>query len=330
MRSAIIGLLALAVAMLAASGCGDESASGEAGRPTKLTVGLVPIADAAPIQLGIEKGFFAQEGLDVEVRTAQGGAEIVAQAISGDVQVGFSNTPSLLQAASEGVPVEIVAPAAGSPPRSRRGEDIEGAAMVRRDSPIRSYADLAGKTVAVNALGALADLGLNAALGRHGVDRGDVERLEVPFPDMLPALDAGRVDVALLATPFKTMAEQAGDYRAIGYPIHELRPELIYLGYFVSREWAEENEEVLGRFLSALRRTMLYAAGHERQTRRAVGELTDLPRELLPALPKLNRRPDCSELTDSSALLARLMVKYGALEQEPDLEELIRPGFCDG
>jgi ABC-type nitrate/sulfonate/bicarbonate transport system substrate-binding protein len=323
----------IAVAALAASGCGDDAPSGERsqGEPTKLTVGLVPIADVAPVYLGIENGFFEDEGLEVEIQIAQGGAEIVPQVMSGDVQIGFSNTPTLFSAAVEGVPIQIAAPAGGSPPKKEgRGENVEGALMVKNDSPIRDYADLAGKTVAVNTLGNVIDVTVNAALERHGVDHSTVERLEVPFPDMLAALDAGRVDAAFLATPFKTIAEQSGDYRAVGFPIYEARPELIYIGYFVSRRWAENNEDVLERFLSALRRSMLYAAEHEQETRETLGKFTELPKDLLPALPPLNRRPDCEELEVSSKLLAGLMVKYGALDRQPDLDELIRPGFCDG
>jgi NitT/TauT family transport system substrate-binding protein len=316
-------VIALALAIF---GCGAEDSD-----RTKLTVGVVPIADVAPVQVGIDQGFFRDEGLDVELHTGRGGAEIVPQVVSGDVQVGFSSTPTLLTAATEGLPIEIVAPAVGSPPRKEgHGENVEGALMVTKDSAIRGYADLAGKTVAVNALGNVIDVTLNAALDRHGVDHTGVKRLEVPFPDMLAALDAGRVDAAFLATPFKTIAEQSGKYRAVGFSIYETRPELIHTTYFVSREWADGNEQVLERFLSALRRSMLYAAEHEPETRKAVGSLVELPANVIDALPPINRRPDCEELQVSSELMADLMVEYGALERPPDLEALIRPGFCDG
>jgi NitT/TauT family transport system substrate-binding protein len=327
-------MLACAITLaLAASGCGDEIAGGERsqGERAKLTVGVVPIADVAPVRLGIDKGFFEDAGLEVEIHTGQAGAEIVPQVMSGDVQVGFSSTPTLFSAATEGLPIEIVAPAVGSPPRKKgRGENVEGALMVGDGSQIRGYADLAGKTVAVNALGNVIDVTLNAALERHGVDHTRVERLEVPFPDMLAALDAGSVDAAFLATPFKTIAEQSGDYRAVGFSIYETRPELIHTTYFVAREWADDNEPVLERFLRALRRSMLYAADHPQETREAVGELVGLSEDVIGALPPINRRPDCEELEVSSELIAGLMVKYRALERAPDLDALIRPGFCDG
>jgi NitT/TauT family transport system substrate-binding protein len=330
LRAGIVAM-ALAVAATAAAGCGQEAVGGaesENGR-TKLTVGLVPVYELAPVYLGIEKGFFADEGLELEVQTAQVGAEIVPQVLSGSVQVGFSNTPSLFSAAETGLPVEIVAPAGGSP-RAREGKEDtdQGAVMVKNDSPIRGYADLAGMTVAVNTVGNVLDVTLRAALAEHGVGAARVEHLEVPFPDMLAAFDAGRVDAAFVTPAFETIAK-SGDYRAIGFPFVDVRPDLVFAGYFVSREWAEQNPEVLERFLAALRRSMEYAAEHELQTRAAIGEFTELPAEVVRAVPIGNRRPDCQELATSSELLGELMVRYGALKREPDLGELIRPGFCD-
>jgi NitT/TauT family transport system substrate-binding protein len=310
------------VAAMCAPGCG--SAGVNDGASAKLTVALVPIHEVAPVYLGIEKGFFEDEDLRLDVRTVQGGADVVPQVLSGDVQIGFSNTPTLLAAAATGLPVEIVAPARGR----GTGPSREGAVIVRRDSPIRGYADLVGRTVAVNALGNVVDLTLSATLDRHGVDRDDVERLEVPFPDMLAALDAGRVDAAFIASPFKTSAERSGEYRSIGFPLDEVRPGFVFTSYFVSRRWADHNQEILDRFLRALRRSMLYAARHERETRAAIAEFTALPEDLAGAIPIGNPKPDCAELMASTAVLAGLMVDYGALERVPDLDNLMRPGFC--
>jgi NitT/TauT family transport system substrate-binding protein len=320
--------VALAAVVPVASGCGEQAAGGAEDGRTRLTVQLVPVYEVVPVPLGIEKGFFADEGLDVEVQVAQGGAEAVPQVLGGDVQIGFSNTPSLFSAAAEGLPVEIVAPAGGSPRARTEKEDIDqGAVMVKEDSPIRGYADLAGRTVAVNTLGNVLDVTLNAALEEHGVDPGRVERLEVPFPDMLAALDAGHVDAVFVTPPFETIANSGG-YRAVGFPFLDLRPDLVFAGYFVSREWADENADVLERFLRALRRSMVYAAEHERETRAAIAGFTELPDDLVSEVPLGNRRPDCEELVTSSEVLSGLMVEYGALDRAPDLDELIRPGFC--
>ena len=85
-------LLALACAT-ALVACGDDEPSGGSG-PTKLKVGVIPIADVAPLYLGIEKGFFKEESLEIEPVLAEGGAAIVPAVISGANQIGFSNATS--------------------------------------------------------------------------------------------------------------------------------------------------------------------------------------------------------------------------------------------
>jgi NitT/TauT family transport system substrate-binding protein len=320
----------LAAGALVTAGCGGHGGGGDAtvdGR-TRLTVQLLPIWDVAPVYLGIKKGFFADEDLELDLQLAQGGAETVPLVLNGSVHIGYSNTPSLLNAAVAGLPIEIVAPAAGPPPKKQgNGENLEGSVMVPRDSSIRSYADLEGKTVAVNALGSVADLTLKAALDKHGIDPTNVENLEVPFPDMQAALESGAVDV--MVSPFKTVAELSGDYRSVAFPVLDVRPDLVYTGYFVSRQWADENPDVLDRFLAALHRSMIYAADHERETRATLAEFTELPRDLIPIIPIGNRQPECQELETSSEVLARLMIEDDALDRAPDLDELIRPVFCD-
>jgi NitT/TauT family transport system substrate-binding protein len=320
-------LAMLAVTALAVAGCGGDEAGGSA--QTKLTVQVVPVYDVAPIYLGIEKGFFAEQDLELEIQTAQGGPETIPQVLDGGVQIGYSNTPSLLTAAARGLPIEIIAPAGRSPGlKQGNGENLEGAVMVTEGSSIRTYADLEGKTVAVNTLANVGDLTLNATLEKHGVDHTTVEYVEVPFPDMLGALDAGRVDAAVVVSPFKTIAEQSRGFRSVVFPILETRPELVYTGYFVSRNWAADNKRALERFRLALHKSLTYAATHERETRETIAEFTELPKEIVPRIPIADHRPDCEGLRTSSELLVRLMVEYGVLDGGPDLDDLIRPGFC--
>lgn len=322
-----IVLAMLAVTALTVAACGGDEAGGSG--PTKLTVQLVPIYDVAPIYLGIEKGFYREQDIELEIQTAQGGAETIPQVLEGGVQIGYSNTPSLFTAAARGLPIEIIAPAGRSPGRKHGdGENLEGAVMVKHDSPIRSYPDLEGKTVAVNTLANVGDLTLNATLEKHGIDHTTVEYLEVPFPDMLAALDAGRVDAVVIVSPFKTIAEQSRRYRAVIFPILETRPDLVYTSYFASREWAAANEEVLERFRAALHKSLTYAATHERETRETIAEITELREDIVPRIPLADHRPDCEGLRTSSELLVRLLVEYTGLDRRPDLDQLIRPGFC--
>jgi NitT/TauT family transport system substrate-binding protein len=283
-----------------------------------------------PVHLGIKKGFFKEQDLELEIQTAQGGAEIIPLVMNGSVQIGYSNTPSLFIASVKGLPIQIVAPAGSTVAKKEgNGENLVAAVMVRRDGPIRSAKDLEGRTVAVNTLKNISDVTASGALEKRGVDYTKVKYLEVPLPDMLAALDARRVDAIWIVSPFKTIAEQSGKYRSVLFPLYETRPGQVNTAYFVSKRWAEENEDVLERFLTALRKSMDYAASHEQETRQTLGEYTELPKKLIPQIPIGGRLPDCEELEASSKLLSGLMVRYDALPRQPDLGELIRPGFCD-
>jgi ABC-type nitrate/sulfonate/bicarbonate transport system substrate-binding protein len=133
LRTGIACVLPIALAIaaaLAGSGCNDGDASGAGSEtthdvlghgPTKLTVGLVPVTDVAPVQLGIEKGFFEVEGLDVEIRTAKSGAEIVPQVMSGDVQVGYSSTRRCSPRRPGGCRSRSSPPQSGARPASEAG-----------------------------------------------------------------------------------------------------------------------------------------------------------------------------------------------------------------
>jgi NitT/TauT family transport system substrate-binding protein len=324
--------MAAALAALAV-GCGGDDEPASKNERTTLTVQVLPISDVVPVYLGQKKGFFSKRGIDLKLQTAQGGAEIVPLVLNGSVQIGYSNTPSLFIAAVRGLPLQIVAPADGGVPRELqdpKGTDQVEAIMVRKDSPIRRPEDLAGKTIAVNTLKNISEVATRAALEKHRVDDSTVKWFEVPLPDMLATLDARRVDAAYIVAPFKTIGEQTGRYRSVLFPQIDTRPGMVNTAYFTSRKWAEENRDVLDRFLAGLRESMDYAEGHDAEMRRTIGEYAKVPPAVLPEMPIGARKPACGELRPSSERLAGLMVKYGALSEMPDLDELIRPDFCEG
>src|ERR1700742_4454193 len=103
MRRRWIQFLAVGGACVALGvGCGgdDEEPAGSSNAPAQaeavtLKVGVIPIADVAPLYLGIKKGFFKEEKLTIEPQLAEGGAAIIPSVMSGDYQIGFSNAVSL-------------------------------------------------------------------------------------------------------------------------------------------------------------------------------------------------------------------------------------------
>ena len=316
-------LLALACAA-GAAGCGDDDGNGgggggggEAG-PTTLKVGVIPIADVAPLYLGMKKGFFEEVQLKIEPQLAEGGAAITPAVLSGDFQIGFSNTISLLIAASKDLPVQIISQGVLA---GKAEKEAWADLLVLKDGPIKEPKDLEGKTIAVNTLKNICEVTIKASLEPEGVAVDTLKFAEVPFPDMNAALEAGRVDGACVVEPFVSQGK-AGKARGIDPFYVRTAPDLTVATYFTSRQYAEQNGDVVDRFVEAMNKSLTYAQSHPDEVRKVLLDYTEIPPEAVEQIKLPIWRPDLNEPTIE--LLSELSVKYGLIEEQPDLDELIR------
>jgi NitT/TauT family transport system substrate-binding protein len=248
----------------AAAANDDEDGGGrQDGERTSVSVGVLPIADVAPLHLGIEKGFFDEEGLDVEPQVIQGGAAVVTGVVSGDLALGFAATEPLIHAKARGLPVQIVATgnqAAADPDEAWAG------LMVREGGGVRSPQDLEGRTIAVNAVRGTAQLTILAVLERDGVDVSTLDFVEVPFPDMPAALTEGRVPAVAAVEPFVTAIDQRGGQNLVPY-FSGLEPGMTIGTYFTLERTIDQDRETVAAFQRAMNRSLEYARAHEEEAR---------------------------------------------------------------
>ena len=316
----VAALLVALACTVGATACGDDDDGGGGGgaEPATLNVGVIPIADVAPLYLGIDKGFFKEQQLTIKPQLAEGGAAITPAVVSGDFQIGFSNTISLLIAASEDLPVQIISQGVlGGKSEEEAWADL----LVLKDGPIKEPKDLEGKTIAVNTLKNICEVTIKASLEQEGVAVDTLEFTEVPFPDMNAALEAGRVDAACVVEPFVSQGK-AGKARGIAPFYVRTAPDLTVATYFTSTQYAEENADVVDRFVQAMNKSLTYAESHPDEVRKALLDYTEIPPEAAEAIKLPVWRPDLNEPTIE--LLSELSLKYGLIEEQPDLEELIR------
>jgi NitT/TauT family transport system substrate-binding protein len=317
-------LLALGIAAaLAAGGCGDdeEEAGGGGGETaaeqTTLRVGVIPIADVAPLYLGIKQGFFEEQNLAIEPQLAEGGAAITPAVLSGDFQIGFSNTISLLIAASKDLPVTIISQGVlGGKTEDEAWADL----LVLKDGPIKEPKDLEGKTIAVNTLKNICEVTIRKSLSDMGVDDSTLKWTEVPFPDMNAALEAERVDGACVVEPFVSQGK-AGKARGIDPFYVNTAPDLTVATYFTSKQYAEENADVVERFVTAMEQSLDFAQQNPDAVRDVLTEYTQIPPEAAANIKLPQWRQDIT--LDTVELLSQLSLEYGLIESEPDLGELI-------
>ena len=314
---AVVAALAIA---LAAVSCGDDDGGGggDSSGTQTLKVGVIPIADVAPLYLGIDKGFFKDEQLKIEPQLAEGGAAITPAVVSGDFQIGFSNTISLLIAASKDLPVEIISQGVLA---GKSEEDAWADLLVLKDGPIEDGKDLEGKTIAVNTLENICEVTIKASLEKDGVDVDKLKFTEVPFPDMNAALEQKRVDAACVVEPFVSQGK-AGAAKGIDPFYVRTAPDLTIATYFTSKQYAEENADTVDRFVRAMNKSLEYAQAHPDEVRKVLLDYTEIPPEAAEAIQLPTWRTDLNEPTIEK--LSELSKKYGLIEEEPDLEELIR------
>ncbi|MEU9167513.1 ABC transporter substrate-binding protein [Streptomyces sp. NPDC048420] len=323
MRRRILGLVAAVVTVATAAGCGSSSpgsggssASGGS-KTTKVTVGIIPIVDVAPLYLGQKKGFFAERGIDLKMELAQGGAAIVPGVVSGQFQFGFSNVTSLMIAETKGVPIKSVVN--GVATNGKVGADVTGVA-VKKDSPIKSAKDLAGKTVAVNTLQNIGDTTVRESVRKAGGDPSKVKFLEMPFDQMPAALDGGQVDAAWMGEPALTIAKGQGA-RVVASPFAETDPKLTAATYFAATKLTKENPDLVNKFTEAMTESLKYASEHPDEARQILTTYTKIDGEVLKKLTL----PSWPAAVDMASLqkLAALGEEDGIFgDKKPDLDAL--------
>jgi NitT/TauT family transport system substrate-binding protein len=204
-----LGILAVILLALAASlPAGGGAVAPPGSDPVR--VGHMPIFAFAPFFVALDKGYFEEEGIAVELVRFRTGSEMIAPLAAGHLEVGGGEAgPALLNAVAQGFDVRAVAALASQPPGY-------GAVplLVRRDlyesGAVNSPADLAGRKVAVNTYRGNAEYLLAAALEGTGVALEDVDMISLPFPEMPAAFANGAIDGAILPHPLAARALGSG------------------------------------------------------------------------------------------------------------------------
>jgi NitT/TauT family transport system substrate-binding protein len=322
--------VALAVFTAACGGDDDDGAEGttetteSAGgndneELTPITVGILPIAALAPLWYGIEQGYFEDEGLDVSTEIGSSGSQLAPAVLNGDYQFAVGEYLSIMQARENDVGVQVVANLTNG---ADAPDQAINALMVKADSGIETVDDLAGKTIAVNGLGGIEEIAVRAILDDQGVDSSGVEFTEVAFPEMNAAVEAGEADVAAQLEPFITLGEQAGLVNLLD-PFYESIPGMPLGLFFGSEEWLAENPDLAEAFVRALGRSIEASSDTEAMKETIVAN-TETDAELVDQIALDHWVADIDR--DKLQTIGELAKTYEILEEEPNLEELIRMG----
>jgi NitT/TauT family transport system substrate-binding protein len=316
-RIALSCVLVFALTGCSVLGGSDESTqSAPSGglEQTKVTVGTLPIVDAVTIAIAQEKGYFKQEGLEVEQKVLAGGAAAVPGLVNGELQFAFGNFVSYFNAQAKGV-ADLKLVADGY--QATQGMFL---IMKSKDSPIGKPQDLTGKKIAVNTKNNIVELTARSALEANGVDPRTVQFVEFPFPDMQSALERKQVDAAFMVEPFITQSQRAAGMTPVVDAATGATQDVPIAGWAASKKFAESAPRTVAAFQRAIVRAQQDAAD-----RRNV-------EEAIPAYAKVDK--DTASLmhlgtwptTLNEVRLQRvvdLMHKYGVLDKELNVDAMI-------
>lgn len=201
-----VAVLITVLAALASAGCGSPAAAGSpSAEKPNLVIATVPTASSAGLYIAQQEGFFRQAGLNVKILSVDSDATVTSDLLNGSIDVLDGAYPGFIEAQVHGAgKFHILADGyAGAP-------NVDEIVVLPR-SGITSARQLAGQTIAVNALDSIAALLVSSTLESVGVPPSKVHLVAMPFPAMPAALKAHRIDAAYEAEPYLSEAEvQAG------------------------------------------------------------------------------------------------------------------------
>lgn len=310
----ILRLLAAAV-LLTATALASAPPAAAADRLTVMLEWFVN-PDHAPLVVAQEKGFFAQEGLEVTLVPPSDPSSVPRLVSAGQAEIGLHYQPSLYLDREAGLPLK------------RFGTLVEtplNTLTVLKDGPIKGIADLQGKTIGFSVSG-FEDALVKRMLTAANVDPATVTFVNVNFA-LTPSLIGGKVDATIGGYrnfELTQMRLEGHEGRAFfpeenGVPAYD---ELI----FVTRDDLI-NDPRLPRFLAAVEKATIYLTNHPQES-------LDLFLKAYPALDDaLNRQAFADTLTRFAKRPAALdagryrrfgtfLVEAGFLQAAPDIASL--------
>ncbi len=306
----------ISIALLFVSTVLLYSCSGGNKKNEKISVGYIPIADCSQIFVAYEKGFFKDEGLEVELKEFQGGPQIL-QALGGkSIEIGFSNLISLVYSNAQGIEFRAIT---GGPVEDEN--HIENAIMVLKSSNIRTAKDLENKTVAVNSKKNIIELMVREYMLKHGANPDLVTIVEFKFPQMQAALIAEKIDAMAIIEPFVTIAKNDERIEILSNYFTEVLPRTEISSYHADLSWIKENEETVKKFKRAMNTATKYCVENPDETRKilvkyAKGDADALSKAVMPNFT--------NELSvDNLQVLIEKMIKNGWLDKHIQAKDLI-------
>jgi len=342
-----LALLMMAALLPAVAACGSSATTAgsashtAASTPTgganaglsTVKVAVTPATFVAPLFVADAKGYFAAQGIKVDLQTVKTGGDAIPLAASGKIDVivgGFS--AGLFSAIHSGLAIKVVGTLEGKQSYADRKAAAPTALEVARtltdSGKVKTPADLRGRRVALaGGPGGAAGYLLDSILRQNGLTLHDITPVNLAFPDMQAALKNGGVDAAIPPAPFTTLIEASGAGVTLAIPpVGTAATGIIYGGPFVKNPAAK-------KFYTALQKgaaDLQGAGSSSEQTLQILAKYTGQTVDVLRKTPLYTWDPDLAPRPDQLLAQQQTYLDAGLLTYKQPLaaSTFIDPSFA--
>ncbi|OWV89186.1 sulfonate ABC transporter substrate-binding protein [Rhizobium sp. R635] len=246
-------------------------------------------------------GYFKDTGITLEnVGYAQGGPASLIALASGDVEIGSAATSAVLNSIIGGNAFVAAYPSNGI------NDEVQSTFYVLEDSPIKTIKDIAGKSIAVNTLGAHLDYTIREALHSVGLPSDSANQVVVPGPQLEQVLRSKQVDIAAFGywqTTFEGAALKNGGLRPV-FDDTDVLGDIAGGFVVLRRDFIQQHPEASKIFVEQSARALDYAREHPEETKKILAK----------ALAERGENPDIAQYFRGYG------VRAGGLPVERDIQ----------
>jgi NitT/TauT family transport system substrate-binding protein len=327
-KRVIAALAALTVTAACASGAGGQTSD----QSNAVRVAHVPSTLFAPLYVADAKGYFADEGIEIELQTIKAGQDAVPLAASGQIDVLVAGlSAGLFNAVHSGLDIKVV----GSMGISTGNPDASPTALeVSKDladsGEITNVADLKGRKIALaGGAGGASAYHVDVILRKAGLTIKDIEPVDIGFPDMEAAISTGGAAGGLGIAPFTTRMEQSGTAVTFAVSPHgTVATGVVYGGEFLENDKAQP-------FFAALKRAAADLQGDAAKSAeitKILAEATGQKASVLENTPLYEWLPDLAPVPEQLAAMQRTYLDAGVLDHDEAIptEKFVDTTFAEG
>jgi NitT/TauT family transport system substrate-binding protein len=292
----------------------------------KFTVAYIPVTChlACPVTDYISK--FSLAGEVFIPKMFQGFPEIKEALISNKVQAAFIVAPLAIALKSQGVPIKVV----------YLGHRYGSAVVVRKDGPIKTFADMRGRVIAIPSRFSDERLIVFRAMKAFGIKPNEIKMVEMSPPDVAGALAAKAIDAFSMGEPFPSQAEMAGFGRVL-FNAREYWPDYMSCVLVVRQDMIDQRPDAVQALVDGIARSGLWLEKGKPYRENAadfVGRFyfNQNPALLRWALTNPLDRVTYSPLAPRKAdfdLVRDLMIETGVLKEKIQFEDYVDLRFAD-